>query len=42
MITIISYPSNEINQSIDEGTTFDSSEFIKYAWVNLSEALTLM
>lgn len=39
-ITIISYPDNQINESITETTSLDSSELVKYAWVNVSEATT--
>jgi hypothetical protein len=38
--TIISYPLNQINESIAEGTSLDSSELVKLVWVNLSEATT--
>lgn len=40
MITIKSYPLNQIDYSIDEGTSLDSSEIVKYLWVDVSEALT--
>lgn len=40
MITVISYPSNEINYSIATPETLDSAELVKYLWVDVSEALT--
>ena len=39
MITIISYPNNTINESINEGTSLDSSELVKYIWVDVTEAI---
>lgn len=36
--TIISYPNNTLNESIDLGTSLDSNELVKYLWVNVSEA----
>lgn len=38
-ITIISYPSNDINQSFATSNTLDSEQIIKYAWVNLEEII---
>lgn len=38
MITIISYPNNTLNESIDEGTSLNSAEMVKYIWVDVSEA----
>jgi hypothetical protein len=40
MITVISYPNNEINYSIAEPTSLDSAEMVKYIWVDLSETTT--
>ena len=40
IITVISYPNNEINFSEDAGDTLNSSDFIKYMWVDISEAPT--
>lgn len=40
MITVISYPLNEINYSIDQGDTIDSLEMVKYLFVDVSEAVT--
>ena len=40
IITVISYPSNNINFSEDVGDSLLSSELVKYMWVDLSEALT--
>lgn len=40
MITIISYPNNDINLSVDEGTSLNSNELVKYLWVDVSEATT--
>ena len=40
IITVISYPNNEINFSEDVGNTLNSSELIKYMWVDVSEAPT--
>lgn len=37
MVTVISYPNNEINYSVSEGTTFDSAEFVKNVFVDVSE-----
>lgn len=39
MITIISYPNNTINESITETFTLDSSEIVKYIWVNVEDAV---
>lgn len=39
MITIISYPNNTINESINEGTSLDSSELVKYIWIDVAEAI---
>ena len=38
MITIISYPNNTLNLSIDESTSLNSNELVKYLWVDVSEA----
>src|SRR5687767_3541797 len=40
MITVISYPLNEINYSIVTTTSLVSSELVKYLWVDISEAVT--
>tara|TARA_R110002096_G_scaffold3126_1_gene15807 strand:+ start:403 stop:978 length:576 start_codon:yes stop_codon:yes gene_type:complete len=37
MVTVISYPNNEINYSVSEGTTFSSDEIVKNVFVNVSE-----
>ena len=39
-ITVISYPSNEINFTQDVGESLISSELVKYMWVDVSEAPT--
>ena len=39
-ITVISYPSNEINFTQDVGDSLISSELVKYMWVDISEAPT--
>lgn len=39
-ITVISYPSNEINFVQDVGDSLLSEELVKYMWVDVSEALT--
>lgn len=39
-ITVISYPSNEINFTQDVGDSLISSKLIKYMWVDISEAPT--
>jgi hypothetical protein len=39
-ITVISYPSNEINFTEDVGDSLNSSELVKYMWVDVSEAPT--
>lgn len=39
MITIISYPDNTLNESIDEATSLNSSEMVKYIWVNVEDAI---
>lgn len=39
MITVISYPNNTINESIAEGTSLDSSELVKYIWVDVAQAI---
>jgi len=40
MITIISYPDNQINESIAEPTTLDSSEMVQNIFIDISEATT--
>ena len=40
MITIISYPDNNINESIVEPTSFNSAEMLQNIWVEVSEAGT--
>ena len=40
MITVKSYPLNEINYSINTPGTNFSNELVKYLWVNISEAPT--
>lgn len=40
IITAISYPSNQINFSEDVGSSLNSSELIKYLFINISEATT--
>ena len=40
MVTIISYPDNQINSSIAEGTSLDSAELVKLVWVDLAAATT--
>ena len=40
MITIISYPDNEINESIAEPTSLDSSELVQNIWIDLTETTT--
>tara|TARA_R110000751_G_scaffold93304_3_gene182342 strand:- start:5041 stop:5616 length:576 start_codon:yes stop_codon:yes gene_type:complete len=37
MVTVISYPNNEINYSVSEGTTFSSAEIVKNVFVDVSE-----
>lgn len=39
IITVISYPNNNINFTEDVGDSLLSSELIKYMWVDVSEAL---
>jgi len=39
-ITIISYPDNQINESIVEPTSLISGEMVQNVWVNVSEATT--
>jgi len=39
-VTIISYPTNEINETIIVPTTIDSASMVQNVWVNLAEALT--
>ena len=39
IITVISYPNNNINFSEDVGNSLLSSELVKYMWIDLSEAL---
>jgi len=39
-VTIISYPDNQINSSIAEGTSLDSAELVKLVWVDLAAATT--
>jgi hypothetical protein len=39
-ITIISYPDNQINESIVEPTSLLSNEMIQNVWVNVAEATT--
>ena len=40
MITVISYPDNEINYSIAEPTSLTATEMVQNLWVNVSEATT--
>lgn len=40
MITIKSYPANEIDYSIAEPTSIQSNEMVQNIWVNVSEATT--
>lgn len=40
MITIISYPNNEINESLNLPFSIDSEELAQNIWVNLSETTT--
>lgn len=40
MITIISYPDNQINESIADFTTLDSSEIVQNIWIDISVATT--
>lgn len=40
MITVKSYPLNEIDYTINIDTTINSGELVKYLWVNVSEAVT--
>lgn len=40
MITIISYPDNNINESIAVPTSIDSAEMVKNIWVDVSEVGT--
>lgn len=40
MITVISYPDNEINYSITEPTSSDSAEIVKNIFVDVSETTT--
>ena len=40
IITVISYPANQINFSQDVGDTILSNEMVKYMFINLSEATT--
>ncbi len=40
LITVISYPDNEINFSVTEAATTTSSELIQLAWVQLDETTT--
>jgi hypothetical protein len=39
-ITIISYPDNQINESIVEPTSLLSNEMVQNVWVNVAEATT--
>ena len=36
-VTVISYPTNEINDSFNTDTTFQAVELVKYVWVNLED-----
>lgn len=40
MITVISYPNNEINYSISDPLSMTSSELVKNIWVDLSETIS--
>jgi len=40
MITVISYPNNEIDYSIVEPTSIKSGEMVKNIFVDVSEAVT--
>jgi len=39
-ITIISYPDNQINESIAEPTSVNSAEMVQNLWVDIAEATT--
>lgn len=39
-VTIISYPDLQINESFETNATDESSELIKYVWVNVADATT--
>ena len=39
-VTIISYPLNEINKNLSFAGTSESSDLVKYVWINASEATT--
>jgi hypothetical protein len=36
-VTVISYPTNEINDSFNTDTTFEAVELVKYVWVNMED-----
>ena len=38
-VTVISFPNNDINESFATDLTFDSSDFIKYVWVNIEDII---
>lgn len=38
-ITIISYPDNNINESITEPTSLDSAEMVQNLWIDVADAL---
>ena len=38
MITIISYPDNNIDESIEVPTSIDSAEMVQNIWIDVSEA----
>jgi len=40
MITVISYPDNQINESFVEPTSLDSSELVQNIWIDLTPAVT--
>lgn len=40
MITIVSYPNNNLNQTINEGQSLDSNRLVKYLFVDVQQAGT--
>lgn len=38
MITIISYPNNNLDESIAVPTSIDSAEMVQNIWIDVSEA----
>jgi len=39
-VTVVSYPSNDINESFATDASFSSADLISYVWINIEEIIT--